>query len=231
MRKLVSTLLAFVALAAFDASAQTKTADSPERRLAAQNALFEDFWQTSLKLNPTQATAVGDYRYNDKLGDNSLAAVVKRNAMNAAYLAKIKAISTDGFSEEDRTSHDLFLRNMQENVDDLDLKNYEMPVTAQGGVHTGLADLPNAVPLDSVKHYEDYIARLHQIPNALMQTEDVLRAGVKDHLVIVKFVAEKIPAQCAGIIAANPFLNPIKKMPADFSDADKKRLADAITAA
>src|SRR5947209_5648680 len=227
MRKLVVLAL----FATLSMSAQTKPADSPERRLAAQNALFEEFWQTTLKLNPTQATAVGDYRYNDKLGDNSLAAVVRRNAMNAAYLAKIKAISTEGFGEEDRTSHDLFLRNMQENVDDFNLKNYEMPVTAQGGVHTALADLPNAVPLDSVKHYEDYIARLHQIPKALLQTEDVLRAGVKDHLVIVKFVAEKIPAQCAGIIAADPFVIPIRKMPADFSDADKKRLADAITTA
>ncbi|MGH9419232.1 MAG: DUF885 domain-containing protein, partial [Thermoanaerobaculia bacterium] len=141
----------------------------------------------------------------------------------------IKAISAEGFGEEDRTSHDLFLRNLQEGMDDWDLKDYEMPVTAQGGVHTGLADLPNAVPLDSVKHYEDYIARLHQIPRALLQTEEVMRAGVKDHLVIVKFVAEKVPTQCAGIIAANPFLIPIRKMPATFSDADKKRLTDAIT--
>src|SRR5262249_52953234 len=82
---------------------------------------------------------------------------------------------------------------------------------------------------DSVKHYEDYIARLHQIPKALQQTEEVMRAGVKDHLVIVKFLAEKIPTQCAGIIAANPFVLPIKKMPADFSDSGKKRLAEAIT--
>jgi uncharacterized protein (DUF885 family) len=224
-------LIALALFATFSVSTQTKPADAPERRLAAQNAVFEEFWQTSLKLNPTQATAVGDYRYNDKLGDNSLAAVVRRNEINAGFLARIKAISTEGFGEEDRTSHDLFLRNMQENVDDFDLKNYEMPVTAQGGVHTGLADLPNAVPLDSVKHYEDYVARLHQIPNALLQTEEVLRAGVKDHLVIVKFVAEKIPGQCAGIIAANPFVTPIAKMPASFSDADKKRLADAITTA
>jgi uncharacterized protein (DUF885 family) len=224
-------LIALALFATFSVSTQTKPADAPDRRLAAQNAVFEEFWQTSLKLNPTQATAVGDYRFNDKLGDNSLAAVIRRNEINAGFLARIKAISTEGFGEEDRTSHDLFLRNMQENVDDFDLKNYEMPVTAQGGVHTALADLPNAVPLDSVKHYEDYIARLHQIPNALLQTEEVLRAGVKDHLVIVKFVAEKIPGQSAGIIAANPFVTPIAKMPATFSDADKKRLADAITAA
>src|SRR2546423_8842566 len=98
-------LLALALFATLSLSAQSKPANSAERRLAAQNALFEEFWQSSLKLNPTQATAVGDYRYNDKLGDNSLTAVIRRNAMNAEFLAKIKAISTDGFGEEDRTSH------------------------------------------------------------------------------------------------------------------------------
>jgi uncharacterized protein (DUF885 family) len=213
------------------AAAQAKPADPVATRLAAQNTLFEEYWQTELKLSPTMATAVGDYRYNDKLGDNSLAAVAHRHEVNADFLTRIKAISPEGFGEEERTSHDLFLRNLQENMDDYDLKDYEMPVNAQGGIHTRLADLPNSVPLDSVKHYEDYIARLHQIPAAFLQTEDVLRAGVKDHLVIVKFLAEKIPVQCAGVIAANPFLIPIRKMPADVSDADKKRITEAITAA
>lgn len=200
-------------------------------RLAAQNALFEESWQTQLKLSPTLATAVGDYRYNDQLSDNSLAAIERRHEMNLKYLARIKAISPEGFSEEDRTSHDLFLRNQQESADDWDLKEYEMPIAAGNGPHTQLADLPNAVPLDSVKHYDDYIARLHQIPRSLLQSEEILRMGVKDHLVPVKFVAEKVPGQVAGIIAADPFLNPIKKLPASFSDADKKRLTDQITAA
>ena len=200
-------------------------------RLAAQKALFDDSWQTNLRLSPTLATAIGDYRYNDQLGDQSLAAIQKRHEINAAYLVRIKAISPEGFSEEDRTSHDLFLRNLQEGMDDYDLKDYEMPVNAQGGPHTGFADLPLSVPLDSVKHYDDYVARLHQIPAALLQTEDVMRAGMRDHLVIVKFLAEKIPDQCNGIIAADPFLIPLRKFPASFSDADKKRLTDQITAA
>jgi uncharacterized protein (DUF885 family) len=222
-------VVAALAFATLPAGAQTKPANTVEARLAAQNALFEEAWQTNLKLSPTLATAVGDYRYNDKLGDNSLAAIAKRHEINADFLKRIKAISPEGFGEEERTSHDLFLRNLQEGMNDYDLKDYEMPVNAQGGIHTGLADLPNSVPLDSVKHYEDYIARLHQIPKALLQTEEVMKAGVKDHLVIVKFLAEKIPTQANGVIAANPFLIPIKKMPASFSDDDKKRLTDAIT--
>ena len=218
-------LLAAVSLPAGAQSA----AQTVEARLATQNALFAESWETNLKLSPTLATAVGDYRYNDKLGDNSLAAIAQRHQIDQAFLARISAISPESFSEEDRTSHDLFLRSLKERVEDYDLKGYEMPINAQGGIHTNLADLPLSVPFDSVKHYEDYIARLHQIPRALTQTEEVLTTGVKGHLVIVKFLAEKIPAQCNGIIAADPFLIPLKKFPATFSDADKTRLTNAIT--
>ena len=200
-------------------------------RVAAQNTLFNESWQTTLKLSPTFATAVGDYRFNDQLGDDSLAAMARRHDIEQAFLNRIKAISPEGFNEEDRTSHDLFLRNLQQDAEDYDLKNYEMPINAQGGIHTSLADLPLAVPLDSVKHYEDYIARLHQIPRALQQSEEVMSAGVRDHLVPVRFIAAKIPGQCAGIIAANPFLLPAKKFPASFSDAEKQRLTAAITSA
>ena len=47
----------------------------------------------------------------------------------------------------------------------------------------------------------------------------------------VKFLLEKIPAQCQGIIEANPFLTPTKKFPKDFSSEDQKRLTEQITAA
>src|ERR1051326_7615401 len=102
MRKLLLLLLA-----AFPIVAQQPSANSVDARLAAQNALFQDYWETTLKLNPTLATNVGDYRYNDKLGDYSLAGVARRHDISASFLGRIKAIATDGFSEEDRTSHDL----------------------------------------------------------------------------------------------------------------------------
>jgi uncharacterized protein (DUF885 family) len=207
----------------------SQSTPSVEARLAAQNALFEESWQTTLRLSPTLATSVGDYRYNDQLGDDSLAAIARRHQMDLDNLGRIKAIGATGFPERDLISHDLFQRQLQQRVEDFDLKEYEMPISGMGGIHTSLADLPLSMPFDSVKHYEDYIARLHQIPKAFLQTEDVLRAGVKDHLVIVRFIAEKVPAQCDGVIAADPYLIPLKKFPASFSDADKKRLTDAIT--
>ena len=198
-------------------------------RLAAQNTLFEDQYQSDLRFSPERATAYGDYRYNDKLAEYSLAAIAERSKTNQAYLSKLEAISTQGFTDQDVLSHDLMIRVLQQRIADYDLKEFEMPVNQMNGVHTSLADLPLSVPLDSVKHYEDYIARLHQIPRALNQTTEVLRAGMNDKLMPVRFLLEKIPVQCQGIIDADPFLLPTKKYLADISAEDQKRLTQQIT--
>src|SRR5207248_3892663 len=63
------------------------------------------------------------------------------------------------------------------------------------------------------------------------QTTEVMRPGEKDGLMPPKLVLDKLPGQCDGIIAANPFLEPTKKFSAEFSDADKKRLTDESTKA
>jgi uncharacterized protein (DUF885 family) len=200
-------------------------------RVAQQNALFEEFYQTRLKNSPEMATGVGDYRYNALLGDASLAQVAKEHAESDAFLARLKAIPTAGMPESDLLSHELLQRQLERSDVNYELKNYEMPINQQNGIHSGLADLPLSVPLDSVQHYEDYIARLHQIPRVLTQTIEVLRAGEKDGLMPPKIIVEKLPTQCEGIVAADPFLLPLKKFPASFSEADKKRLTDALTKA
>ena len=198
-------------------------------RLAAQNALFDEQYESDLRNFPERATAFGDYRYNDKLHDNSLAAIAQRHETDRTFLSRLQAIATNGFADQDQLSHDLLVRVLQQRIADFDLKEYEMPINQQNGVHTSLADLPLSVPLDSVKHYEDYIARLHQIPRVLSQTTEVLRAGMKDKLMPVRFLIEKLPVQCQGIIDADPFLIPTKKYPATISPADQKRLTQQIT--
>ncbi|MGD0425824.1 MAG: DUF885 domain-containing protein [Candidatus Acidiferrales bacterium] len=221
----------FVAVAGVVAavSLHAQKTDSVAERVAAQNALFEEQYETDLRNFPERATSYGDYRYNDRLADYSLAAIAERHKTDEAFLAKLTAIPTTGFQDQDQLSHDVMARVLQQRVADFDLKEYEMPVNQQNGIHTSLADLPLSVPLDSVKHYEDYVARLQQIPRALEQTSEVLRAGMRDKLMPVRFLLEKIPVQCDGIIEADPFLQPTKKYPADISAEEQKRLTLEIT--
>ena len=198
-------------------------------RLAAQNAIFEEQYETDLRNFPERATAFGDYRYNDKLAEYSLEAIARRHRTDEAFMARLEAIPSTGFSDQDQLSHDLLVRVLQQRIADFNLKEYEMPINQQNGIHTSLADLPLSVPFDSVKRYEDYIARLHQIPRVLSQATEVLRAGMKDKLMPVRFLLEKLPVQCQGIIDADPFLIPTKKFPATISPEDQKRLTQQIT--
>ncbi len=200
-------------------------------RTAKQNALFEEFYQNGLKNSPERATSVGDYRYNALLGDASLAGIARQHVENDAFLARLRAIPTTGMAESDLLSHELLERQLTRGDVSYELKNYEMAVNQQGGIHTGLADLPLSVPLDSVQHYEDYISRLHQIPRVLKQTTEVLRAGMKDGLMPPKLVVDQLPGQCDGIVKSDPFLLPLKKFPASFPEAEKEKLTAAMTKA
>lgn len=200
-------------------------------RIGAQNAIFEEQYESDLRSFPERATAFGDYRYNDKLADYSLAGIRERHKTDERFITRLEAIATTDFSAQDRLSHDLLLRVLRQRTADFELKEYEMPVNQQNGIHTSLADLPLSMPFDSVKHYEDYIARLHQIPRVLGETTEVLRAGMNDKLMPVRFLIEKLPVQCQGIIDANPFLLPTKKYPASFSAEDQKRLTQEVTEA
>jgi len=224
--KALAALAASLCLLAWS-SLSAKTLTLPER-VAAQNALFEEEYQYDLKTHPEMATAYGDYRYNDQLNDYSLAAIRSRHDADEGFLARLNAISVEEMPEQDALSHQVMLRLLQQRIEDYKFKEYEMPVSQVQGPHIHLADLALAVPFDTVKQYEDYISRLHQIPRVFKQTEEVLRAGMKDQLMPVNFLLQKVPAQCQGVVTTDPFLRPTKKFPASISAADQERLSKAI---
>ena len=76
-------------------------------RVAQQNKLFDEFYETGLKNSPERATAYGDYRYNALLGQYSLAEIARQHAEADDFLKRLKAISTDGMGDKDLLSHRL----------------------------------------------------------------------------------------------------------------------------
>ena len=196
--------------------------------LAEQNALFRRQQQADLDASPEAQTERGDYRHNAELDDRSLTAIKKQNNVDQLFRRQLAAISTDGFPEEDRLSHNLLLYDLDERIADYEWKEYEMPLTQIDGIHTRLARLPHSVPLDSLQHYEDYIVRLRQIPRALESTVAVLRQGEKDGLVPLRMFLDQIPAQCEKIISEDPFLEPARHFPASISPADQAHVRDQI---
>ena len=61
-------------------------------RVAQQNKLFDEFYETGLKNSPERATSFGDYRYNALLGQYSLAEIARQHAEADDFLKRLKAI-------------------------------------------------------------------------------------------------------------------------------------------
>src|SRR5215472_12340707 len=94
--------------------AQGKNPAPVAERLSAQNALFDEQYESDLREFPERATNFGDYRYNDQLSERSLAATERREKTDQAFFARLQAISTTGFSDQDQLSHDLLVRGLQQ---------------------------------------------------------------------------------------------------------------------
>jgi uncharacterized protein (DUF885 family) len=211
------------------------TPASLDARREALKKLVAEEWEYEMHESPLAATVYGDYRYNDKLDDLSVAEVMRQDNASKDFLARLDAIDVSGFPEQEQLNKTLLARKLRQGMEDTDLKNYEMPLDQFNGVHLSLAQIPSGVPTDTSKQYEDYLARLHQVPRALDQIIELARLGEKDKLMPPKFVLELVAKQCDSIAAAegeaSAFAGPLHKFPAAVSPQDQQRLHDAVVKA
>ncbi|HWY23379.1 MAG TPA: DUF885 family protein, partial [Nevskia sp.] len=182
--------LALLAAAILGASAPAWAADDVPARVKALNDLLGEQWEYALKEAPEFATIIGDYRYNDKLSDISPEHQLQQQKDAEAFLKRFQAIDTSGFTEQDRLNQELMVQQLKDNLRGDELKNYEMPLDQFNGVHLQMAQFVSAIPFDSTRHYEDYLARLHLMSKAVDQAIALARNGEKDGLMPPKYLLE-----------------------------------------
>jgi uncharacterized protein (DUF885 family) len=233
MNWLLTVLIAVSCAMALAAQAQDE--NSTAARRARLKAALQEEWEYRLRTNPELATAVGDNRYNDRLSDYSPEFFAGQVRHQREALAVFESIDTPGFPEQERLSKDLMIRDLREQIEGARFKDWEMPVDQMNGIHLAYASLPSGTTFRTVKDYQDYIARLHQIPRVLDQATANMRAGLSEHLVPPRYLLEKAALQAQDIAGksaeASPFSQPVQKFPAGISAAEQKPLRDALLAA
>ncbi len=221
-------------LLAMNSTSPAQTADLAARRQQL-NQLLDEQWQYSLRQSPEFATTIGDLRYNDKFSDYSLAHFERQRKDAEAFLKRFEAIDTTGFPEQELLNQQLMVRNLRESLESNSLKLYLMPEDQFNGVHLQLAEFVPLFPFDNTKEYEDYIARLHQVPRIVDQVIEVLQEGKRQGMMPPKFLLEKVVVQTRSIAepagVANAFGIPVAKFPDSVPAADQTRLRDAIVQA
>ncbi len=213
---------------------QAPNEDSTAARRERLKTALQDEWEHTMRAYPEFATAVGDNRYNDRLGDNSpeFYAAEVEHAQHA--LQTFESIDTGGFPEQERLSRDLMIRSLREQIEGAQFKDWEMPVDQMNGLQVGMASLPSGTTFRTAKDYRDYVSRLRQIPRVFEQATQNMQAGMRDHLMQPRYLLEKATLQAEDIagkpVEKSPFAQPVDKFPAGISSAEQKTLRESVMA-
>jgi uncharacterized protein (DUF885 family) len=200
------------------------------------NQYFKAYWEHTLQVSPETATFVGDPRYNDRLSDNSLAAIRKELAWQRGFLAKVKAVpARDLNDEEASTSRELLILQMEDTLEGARFREWEQPFTQMGGLHIDFPQLFSSHPFKTAKDFEDYVARLRAFGKAMDDSVANARRGLAQKRLPPRLVVEQVIGQVKPLAMGNearaPFLEPLKKMPDSFPKSDVDRLSENVNRA
>ncbi len=208
---------------------------SVEDRRAALNGLFQQYWDEYLERNPEFASEIGDLRYNDKISDYSVKAINGWLEREQDLLMKLAQISPAGLTESETMSREMLMRSFADDIEGSEFKEWEMPVNQMDGIYSTYPQLVAELSFKTVKDYDDWIARLHQIPTAFNQVTQNMELGVEDHRVPPKYLLEKAMEQVKTLASQkpedSPLALPLKKFPASIPAAEQERIREEMLAA
>lgn len=192
---------------------------------------FEEEWEYGLKENPIKATLFGDLRYNDRLGDSSIAAIERRQRHGVEALRQLESIDRSRLADSDKLNYDLYLENLTLRIEGHRFPWYLTPINQMGGVQQGPPNVVRSLPFRNAKHYEDYLSRLSQLPAVVDQTIERMQEGLKQRItppkITLRAVAEQIQAQIVSKVEESPFYRPFKNFPETVPLSEQERLRAA----
>ncbi|MBX3725856.1 MAG: DUF885 domain-containing protein [Xanthomonadales bacterium] len=199
-------------------------------------ALFEQYFEESLELNPLMATQLGDRRYNDRL-PNVLGAEHRQaqKAFAERWLERMRAIDADALASQDRLSLDMFVRARERDIESHRFPSHLQPVNQFYNLASMFAMLgsgTNAQPFQSVEDYDNWLARLQRFPvlidQAIANMREGMASGVVQPRVLMEKAVPQIRAHVVDAVEDSVFWRPVANMPATIEGAERERLTAAM---
>ena len=230
LRRILLALSAILLLVSAVNAAELSASDLDKRRKALTD-LINERWEYGLKHSPEFASYLGDKRYNDQVSDLSAAEVQRDLAETKKALVRIQAISTAGFSEQERLNKVLMEEDLRHSVEDAWMHGYEMPLNQMGGIHLDAAQFPSYLTFTTVKDYDDFVKRMQAFPKQVDDTIANMRKGMRDGLMPPKFLLEKVGKQIDDIANTaadkSPWYAPAEKFPEGVAEGERARIRTA----
>jgi len=195
------------------------------------HGLFDEAWEFTMQEFPTFATAVGDHRFDDRLASVTIEDEARRTAFWRDALGRLEAIDRSELGAEDRINFDMFDRHLRDQLASFEFEQYLIPITNDSGFHSEYPFLADRMPLRTTKEFENYIARLNEVPRAIDQHIDLMRHGLATGHVQPRVILEDyettIAPHVVDDLSESVFWTPFSKLPHSVPESDRERLRQA----
>ena len=192
------------------------------------DGIIAEHWEFSLRENPTFATSVGVNDFNDRLPGVSPADRERWLAAERAFLRRTEDIDRSALSVSGQTNLDLFQWILDDSISDNELNLSRIPFNTFSGFFMNALTASNGVAMLTAKDYEDYIARMSDIPRYFRENIDNMRDGVESDFVLPQIVIDGVLPTIQAQLKENPedssFYEPFKAMSDRLSGVEQERL-------
>lgn len=168
------------------------------------HALMDEYWATYLKDSPLAASQAGVTTYDRELGVLSLAEMDRETAEAAAFLARLRQIDRASLPAADQANYAILQRNLSDAVEANRFGERQMLFSTLGSVHQYWAGLGEQLPFHNYADYDNYLARLAQVPSQMANMVDISRKAAREGYVQPCVTLGNFETTITGVIASDP---------------------------
>lgn len=235
---LLATVSLFAACGQSSTDAKPELSATPDAEESASQALHDLFaahFERQLQMNPTMASSIGDNRFNDQLANNhSPEYRAAEEALDTEFLERLHAIDRDALGYQDQLSYDMFRINRETSLEGNQFPFHLQPINQFYSITSYFVQLGSGSsdhPFKTVKDYDDFLSRADGFSRNIDQIIENMKIGMQQGVTQPKILMAKLvpqlDSQIVEDVTQSAFYAPVREMPEEFSDADRKRLTAA----
>ncbi len=193
--------------------------------------LFADERAFTWREDPLAATYDGVHDYDDRLPSVTPADQARRLEADRGFITRLHGIDRTALADFDAVSYDLFDFMVSQRATLAKYREWRAPLNSDSGFYADILQLHDLQAPRTTRDYENYLARLRDVPRYFRENIANMRQGMADGFVLP---AEILPGIARVIDSAqyakaedSPFWIPFAQFPAGVPEADRARLAAA----
>ena len=195
------------------------------------DALLAEYWDYYLEEYPLAATRAGVPDFNDRMPSVAPVDLARREAAEKRFLARSRDLDRTRMSEAGRVNADVFEWVLSDSIGAYELDLARIPFNTFSGFYMDALTAHNGVRMVTVADYEDYLARLADVPRYFDESLANMERGVDTGFVLPQAVIDSVLPSIQAQVKEHPeqssFYEPFDDLGDALPDGERQRLQAA----